>query len=183
MPLGVERAFGLRDQPLLDWRAQLWRYLTPSATDFAAFDRRLIHQGLYLEALEAQTIRVFVCVDTSGSIDEDAMAALMTETDAILRVYPSIECTLYYADADLYGPYEVKPGGPVPPAQGGGGTDFRPFFAAIEEQTTENGICVYLTDGFGDFPDTEPSLPVLWAVVPGGLDDEKFPFGDVVRIV
>jgi predicted metal-dependent peptidase len=42
---------------------------------------------------------------------------------------------------------------------------------------------VYLTDGYGSFPTEEPRVPVLWVVTPGGLADEQFPFGEVVRLV
>jgi hypothetical protein len=33
-----------------------------------------------------------------------------------------------------------------------------------------------------DSPETEPELPVLWVVIPGGLDSSEFPFGEVVRL-
>ena len=183
LPVGVERAFGLTDVPKLDWRSVLWRYLTPTATDFAAFDRRHIHQGLYLETLEDVSLRIIVCVDTSGSIDDELVRSLLSEVEGVLRAYPGVECWLYYADAEAYGPFRVEPGGELPPPQGGGGTDFRPFFTAIGELGIEHGVCVYLTDGYGDFPDDEPALPVLWVVTPGGLDDDRFPFGTVVRMV
>ena len=58
----------------------------------------------------------------------------------------------------------------------------RPFFAAVAELDLDQGVCVYLTDGYGDFPDDEPALPMLWVVTPGGLDDDRFPFGKVVRM-
>jgi predicted metal-dependent peptidase len=37
---------------------------------------------------------------------------------------------------------------------------------------------VYLTDGYGAFPDTKPAYPTIWAMT----TDEKAPWGDVVRI-
>jgi predicted metal-dependent peptidase len=86
----------------------------------------------------------------------------------------------------VHGPYELRPGEPLPPPVGGGGTDFRPFFALVDESdafTDATTVAVYLTDGFGEFPSAAPPYPVLWVVTPGGLDDERFPFGDVVRMV
>ena len=187
LPLGVERAFGLADTPTLDWRTILWRFLSPTATDFAAFDRRHVHQGLYLETLEDQSLCIAVVVDTSGSITDEAVSALINEVRAVLGSYPSIQCWLFYADAELYGPWPLTVSSDIPPAQGGGGTDFRPFFDALEHLAHDEGVtpsvCVYLTDGFGDFPDEAPEVPTLWAVVPGGLDDERFPFGEVLRLV
>jgi predicted metal-dependent peptidase len=186
LPLGIERAFDMADQPKLNWRAVLWRFLTPTPTDFGGFDRRHLSRGLYLETLESESLRIVVCVDTSGSIDNEMIAQLLAEVDAILRSYPGLECWLYYADADVYGPYRLEGGSNPPTPQGGGGTDFRPFFTAAAELETEFGgaqvVGVYMTDGYGSFPEEAPTWPVLWAVTPGGQIDEMFPFGTVVRL-
>ena len=74
---------------------------------------------------------------------------------------------------------------PIPAPQGGGGTDFRPFFGAVNEihQPHLGGVCVYLTDGYGDFPAESPELPTLWVVSPGGLDAEQFPFGEAMKLL
>jgi MoxR-like ATPase len=47
----------------------------------------------------------------------------------------------------------------------------------------EHSVCVYLTDGYGDFPAEPPDLPVLWVVTPGGRALETFPFGEAVRLL
>jgi len=64
------------------------------------------------------------------------------------------------------------------------GTSFIPFFEKVEKtrDLCLQGVCVYLTYGYGYFPRDKPNLPVLWVVVPGGLDTDKFPFGEVVKI-
>jgi predicted metal-dependent peptidase len=186
LPLGIERAFDMADQPKLNWRTVLWRFLTPTPTDFGGFDRRHLSRGLYLETLESESLNIIICVDTSGSIDNEMIAQLLAEVDAILRSYPGLHCWLYYADADVYGPYRLEAGAPTPTPEGGGGTDFRPFFAAAAELESEFGggqvVGVYMTDGYGDFPTEAPSWPVLWAVTPGGQADELFPFGTAVRL-
>ena len=186
LPAGIERAFDLHDYPKLDWRTVLWRFLANTATDFATFDRRYMYQGLYLETLEDQNLRVVVCVDTSGSIDEELISVLMTEVQGVLRAYPGLSCNLFFADAELYGPWDITSDGELPSAQGGGGTDFRPLFDRLEIDPPGGevpSVCIYMTDGFGDFPAIEPRFPVLWAVVPGGIDEETFPFGEAIRLV
>lgn len=186
MPVGVERAFGHLDEASHDWRSLLWNFLSPSATDFAAFDRRHMHSGLYLETLEDQSLRVAVCIDTSGSVDEEVLRLFMSELQAVLGAYPAVRCWLYYADADVYGPWIIGANDDIPPPQGGGGTDFCPFFKKLSHEADlgegKPSVAVYLTDGYGSFPD-EVDLPVLWAVTPGGLANEEFPFGEVVRLV
>jgi predicted metal-dependent peptidase len=103
----------------------------PNADRFSRFDRRFIGRGLYLEALASESVRVFVAVDTSGSVD------------------------------------------------------FRPFFAAVAERYDphEQSVCVYLTDGYGDFPAEPPDIPVLWVVTAGGKALDGFPFGEAVRLL
>ena len=183
--VGVERAFDLVDRPKLDWRTLLWRFLTRTPSDFGAYDRRLIHRGLYVETLETIALRVLVCIDTSGSIDQDALTLFLGEIDGMLAAYPTTEAWLFYADAEAYGPWSLTVGGERPAPVGGGGTDFRPFFAAADEAglIDERAVAVYLTDGFGDFPGEPVSCPVLWVVTPGGRDDAEFPFGEVVRLI
>jgi predicted metal-dependent peptidase len=48
------------------------------------------------------------------------------------------------------------------------------------EHLPEASVALYLTDGYGEFPDESPALSGLWVVAPGGLDSEEFPFGAVV---
>lgn len=185
LPVGVDRLLGAVSQAQLDWRTLLWRYLTRTPTDFEEYDRRMVGRGLYIESLEGQSLRVYVAVDTSGSIDDAQMNSFVAELRGIMRAYPHVRCELYYADAAVYGPHELTNDGELPKPQGGGGTDFRPFFNAIQTRLEGHvqSVCVYLTDGYGDFPETAPDIPTLWVVTPGGLDAESFPFGEVVKML
>jgi predicted metal-dependent peptidase len=128
---------------------------------------------------------VFVAVDTSGSVVDRQIRALVGEVQGILSAYPHVVCDLYYADSAAHGPFPLAAHGDLPPPIGGGGTDFRPFFAAVAERRNpyETAVCVYLTDGYGDFPAAPPDLPVLWVVTPGGRSLEAFPFGEAVRLL
>ena len=185
LPAGIGRELGALDRSQLDWRSYLWRYLVKTPTDYTGFDRRFIGRGLYLETLQGESVKVYVAVDTSGSIDAKLLKMFLSEVDGILNSYPHLECELYYADADVYGAYELNPDSEIPQPKGGGGTSFVPFFDRIartwDGMTT--GVCVYLTDGYGTFPDSAPELPVLWVVTPGGLDLSQFPFGETIRLL
>ena len=109
----------------------------------------------------------------------------LSEVRGILSSYPHLKCDLYYADAVIDGPYELDPNSQIPSPQGGGGTSFIPFFDRVAENWDGmgTGVCVYLTDGHGSFPKNPPQLPVLWVVTPGGLDLDRFPFGEAVRLL
>jgi predicted metal-dependent peptidase len=185
LPLGMERELSALNSAQLDWRSYLWRYLVKTPTDFTGFDRRFIGRGLYLEMLEGESVRVYIAVDTSGSIDNQQLRMFLSEVQGILNAYPHIICELYYVDAEAYGPYSLDPNSSMPRPQGGGGTSFVPFFVKVDETWDRQtpGVCVYLTDGYGSFPDRVPELAVLWVVTPGGLDLSRFPFGEAVRLL
>ena len=185
MPAGIQREMPSVLAAQLDWRTYLWRYLTQTPTDFQDFDRRFVGQRMYLDSLAGESVQVLVCVDTSGSVGNDEMQTFIGEVREILRAYPHMRCELYYADAALYGPFPLKPNSEIPPPQGGGGTDFRPFFVQIETHPFLWGktVAIYLTDGYGTFPERMPKCPVLWVVTPGGLDLDRFPFGEAIRLL
>ncbi len=184
-PAGLGRELGALEPGQLDWRAHLWRYLIQTPTDFAGYDRRFVGRGLYLEALEGQSVRIYVCIDTSGSVTGELMRVFAGEVQSILGAYPHLICDLYFADAALYGPHRLEAGGPFPTPKGGGGTNFRPFFERIigEKEPGENALAIYLTDGYGLFPETAPDIDTLWVVTAGGLGLERLPFGESVRLV
>ncbi|MBD2124625.1 DUF2201 family putative metallopeptidase [Trichocoleus sp. FACHB-262] len=185
IPAGFEREFGNLTHPQLDWRSYLWRYLVRTPTDSSGFDRRFIGRKLYLETLEGESVKVYVAIDTSGSISDRELRLFLSELGGILRSYPHLDCELYYADAAIYGPYELQSDSPPPKPLGGGSTSFVPFFENVQRRHAmddQTGVCVYLTDGYGEFP-VAPELPVLWVVTPGGLDLKEFPFGETVRLL
>lgn len=185
LPAGLVRQLGEIAEPTIDWRSQLWRYLVRTPNDFSGFDRRFLHRGLYLDQLEGESVQVFCCIDTSGSIDDDQMLAFLAELSGILASYPMLDCRLWYADAVCYGPYALREIQDTPRPKGGGGTDFCPFFQAAADHWSQDqeAVCVYLTDGYGSFPEEPPELPVLWVVTPGGAQADAFPFGEVCRLL
>lgn len=183
LPAGLLRALREVTAPEIDWRVALWRFLTRTPDDFAGFDRRFIHRGLYLDALDTESLRVDVALDTSGSISARQLDAFVGELRGIVASYPHVDARLSYCDAALDGPYALTDVERLPAPRGGGGTSFIPFFdhAACTRDHTMR-VLVYLTDGYGTFPADAPPEPVLWVVTAGGLAREQFPFGEVTRL-
>ena len=62
--------------------------------------------------------------------------------------------------------------------KGGGGTDYRPVTAYVEEQGLNPACLVYLTDGCCDRYPEEPWYPVLWI----GTCEFNPPFGEFVML-
>ena len=185
LPASLQRELESLKAGQLNWRHYLWRYLVRTPIDFREFDRRFIGKRLYLETLEGETVFVAVAVDTSGSINDRELQVFLSEVQSILLAYPHLVCYLYYADAEVHGPFPLTAHMNMPPPVGGGGTDFRPFFTKLTQENLPGTttVAVYLTDGYGDFPDQPPPFPVLWVITPGGLDSAYFPFGETVRLL
>jgi predicted metal-dependent peptidase len=181
MPAGLEREFAMTE-PQLPWRDVLSRYVCRRPVDFSGFDRRFFHRRLYIEALEGLSLNLEICIDTSGSVSNDDMADMLGEVSGMLSSYPNIRANLSYADAALYGPYPFESFETLPTPRGGGGTDFRPFFKDLEERLdpTAQTVAIYLTDGYGTFPE-DAACETIWVVVPGGR--VEYPFGEVVRML
>jgi predicted metal-dependent peptidase len=185
-PAGMLRELEHLNPAQLDWRSYLWRFLVRTPTDFQDFDRRFVGEGLYLDNFAGESVRVYICVDTSGSVGSKEMRIFLSEVTGILGSYPHIKAQLYYADAACYGPYELAKAGELPKPVGGGGTNFRPFFEAVQREDDGQqgtGLCIYLTDGYGTFPQEEPALSTLWVLSPGGIDTTAVPFGEAVRLI
>lgn len=178
----AQRVFEQAMRASVDWRTLLWRYLSRQQHDYEGFDRRFVGRGIYLESLQARDVEIAVAVDTSGSVSRSLLGRFIAEVRAVASAYPRTTIRLYYCDAGVDGPHMLFDGTSVPPAHGGGGTSFRPFFGELERHD-RLALAVYLTDGFGEFPELSPRFPVLWVVSPGGRADGDFPFGRVVRML
>lgn len=178
------REFDQARQAPQNWRDLLWQFMVSTPFDFGGFDRRFIHRKLYLEEAVGESVEVAICIDTSASIGKDELGQFMAEIQSILDAYPQIRGTLFYADTDLYGPHDFGADVAMPEVKGGGGTSFKPFFRWVERENAHGNrpVCIYFTDGYGDFPSSAPESPVLWLVLPGGLVSSGYPFGEVVRM-
>ena len=188
LPAGIEQEISTILEPEVDWRHALWKYVGKTPADFDDLDRRFIYKGLYLESLITEAVEVSVCIDTSGSVSDELLKQFAGELKGILRSYPNVKCSLFFADTNLAGPYEIDRIEQMPKAFGRGGTSFVPFFDYLKKHGEENNLLgnnklsIYFTDGYGDFPSQEPNNPTMWLVCKDGLETQSFPFGEVVRI-
>jgi predicted metal-dependent peptidase len=117
--------------------------------------------------------RLLVGVDTSGSMNIDALSAV---ADEIVHLSRHARLTIVECDAAVHRTYALTRR--LGPFVGGGDTDFAPVFDAAQ-RSRYDGV-VYFTDGKGAMPETLPALPTLWAVP----HDDPFDatFGSVVRL-
>lgn len=185
LPGHLQRTLANLKVPQIDWREALMRYLISCPNDYNNYDRRFVADGFYTESLEGSSVRVDVCIDTSGSIGTKELSIFVSELVGIIQAYPQLCCDLYWADTKAYGPYDISAIADIPQAEGGGGTCFKDFFIKMQEVEEKEvaKIAVYLTDGYGSFPKETPAdIDTLWVVTKDGLDLKQFPFGLAVKL-
>lgn len=185
---GLKRIFNDLLEPTINWRDALYKYITAARTDFEGFDRRFIHNGMYMDDLGGGRIHVCVFMDTSGSVDEELLSEFIAELRFAVNALPQITGEMWYFDTELYYQGEVVDILGTPKLQGGGGTSFVKVMdklrEATEEDSTVQTLGIVFTDGYARLNDfDEPDCPVMWCISPGGVRDEELPFGEVVRIV
>jgi predicted metal-dependent peptidase len=190
LPAGLERLLGEVVDPKVDWKEQIQalvaRKVGSGAYSWQRPDRRLIVRDCYAPGptgFGAGT--VVVGIDTSGSIGDTELNMFMAEMAGILSDVKPERLVIMWCDAALNRVdeaeepedlIEIRAKG----APGGGGTSFVPVFDEIYNSGLRPDALVYLTDGYGSFPDKAPPYSVIWGSI--GLDKSGYPFGDVVMI-
>jgi predicted metal-dependent peptidase len=170
-------------QPQLPWRMMLARYMTAMARDDFTYMRPSRREGdAILPSLKSSQVEIVVAVDTSGSIRAREMDEFLSEVSA-LKGQMRARVTLLACDSDLSAdaPWVFEPWEDFScPAQihGGGGTDFRPVFKWLDEQSHRPELLVYFTDAQGQFPQHEPNYPVIWLV----KGKEAVPWGQRIQL-
>lgn len=169
LPGGLERLIDETMQAKLDWRETLHRFMTEKADDdysWSRGNRRFVAEGLYLPSrISEGTGEVVVVIDTSGSIGEQELNEFAAEVRGIVEEVKPSKIYVMYCDARVAHVDEFDNADDLEfGAHGGGGTDFRPPFVWLAERGIEPHCFVYLTDGFGPFPEEEASFPCLWAI-------------------
>jgi predicted metal-dependent peptidase len=176
-----------------DWRQELRRFIDPSQRkeySWSRPNRRFLSAGLILPGFVSDGVNHLAwIVDTSSSIDLEALARASAEGQAGLDEGAVDKITVVYCDAavqrvDAFFPGDLIEFKPV----GRGGTKFAPAFEWLKDNEPGISGAVYVTDldvyssDFGD----EPPFPVLWAVHGDPRERTQrmanVPFGECIEI-
>lgn len=155
--------------------------------DWRKPDRRMIVRDIYAPGRSGKGAGlVVVAVDTSGSIiaDPRLLKKFFAEMSGILEEVRPRRLMVMWIDADVHAVDEVEEATDLKSLKpkGGGGTDFRPAFTWLEKEGLEPDALVYLTDGYGSFPQHAPPYAVLWGNISPELPETHYPFGEVVTV-
>ena len=178
-PLGIESVVEKVLEPKIDWRERLAQFVTNcygGSRRWLPPSRRHVWQGLYMQSSRQERLDAAVAVDTSGSTIGD-LPRFFAELGGLLNSFGSYRMTVIQCDAKVQQVEVFDDMAPFPPdykwrAKGGGGTDFRPVFDYMDKHPElEPNLLIYITDGYGYYPDRAPAFPVMWLVTPDGKID------------
>ncbi len=165
--------------PKIDWRKRLARSCRaavayrPGSTHstYARVSRRQAGLGFgaghpVIASYRATTPRAVFLIDTSGSMNDEALTAAMSEAHGVLRACDA-QIDFAVCDAALHGIKQVKSiREATAMLRGGGGSDFRPAFEEILKLSPKRDIIIAATDGDITVPaHAPPGVQVIWLLI------------------
>ncbi len=182
LPLGIEILVPKIFEGTISWRDELYDVIEQSVKfDYSLFpsNKRYISQGIALPSLSGTKVKLVVAIDSSGSINAKQLSSFLSEVESIMSSFANYEIDLLIADAKVHEHHILYAGDKLSHAiKGGGGTNFENTFIYIEENILDVTLLLYFTDGFGKFPQEEPSFETIWVLT----DDIEIPFGRVINL-
>lgn len=188
LPAALERALDELLDPKVDWTGKiaglLARRVGSGSSSWRSPDRRLIVRDMYAPGRTGHGADTIVVVgDTSGSMTDAEMQIVMGELRGIIEDIRPKRVLMMWCDAIVHSVEELESASDIHglKPKGGGGTSFIPPFEWLaDNRITPDGL-IYITDGYGSFPESQPSYPVIWGDItgPGKI---AYPWGDVVHI-
>ena len=173
------RELGSLIEPKIDWREQLREFVSSTAvgkdiSTWQRVNRRWLQHDMYMPSTVTETVgRIVVAIDTSGSIDGDALNAFLSEVQGICINAKPEKVDLLYWDTDVaaHEVYTQEQLGTLTSSTkpaGGGGTDVACVSKYLKDNQIKPECVIVLTDGYiyGNNWGTW-NVPVLWTIVGG----------------
>lgn len=193
MPLSVRKLIdALKCRSEVDWKSLLHDFIQHDIYDYSFLppDRRFSDRDFFLPAFNIDSDQgsahdIWVCVDTSGSIEDGQLAEVMAEIQDAMR-QTGLTGAISFFDTEISDPesFDTEEIFRKIIPTGGGGTSFHVIFEYLKDYLSDEppkAILVF-TDGHARWPKEETSmgLPVLWLIRKGG--NTNAPWGRVAKI-
>jgi predicted metal-dependent peptidase len=169
LPGHITREIARAQRPARDWRDELREFCSQGSLRIETWNRpnrRFMGRGVVLPSSQKDGIgkAVFV-IDTSGSMDDIALACVRNEAQAMLDDGVIEEAVVVYGDTRVTRVDQYVSGDELAfDPKGGGGTDLKPLFKYVADELTDASVMIVFTDmEIGD-AGPEPHCPVLFAV-------------------
>ena len=186
MPAGLARELEDFLEPRIPWQETLREFASESVSGmntftWKRFNRMMRMYDIYYPGMKGERVNIFLAADTSGSMGTEELREVFTEAKEVLEIYGDI----YYlsCDAKVHTAQTVDSIEELVKAtKGGGGTSFVPVFEHVDEMYEKEEVppvLIYMTDGYGTFPDVEPPYPTIWVMI---HSDVEPPFGRHLKV-
>lgn len=164
----------------INWREQLARFIAGRSMNDYNWRKPnplFLYQDLIVPTLDAPHIgHITVGIDTSGSIDHDALSQFTGELNAILSSTHHEGVRVIYCDCEINRVDEYEDGDDInlSAVPGGGGTSFQPIMDSLEDTSA----LLVFTDMYPyEWPD-KPNIPVVWV----RTTNTDAPYGDYIDL-
>ena len=182
LPAGLERLIKSAKPSKILWRDLLYRYINAHAKiDYKMFpsNKKHLYRGVALPSINSEELKIAVAIDTSASIEENALESFLSELEAIIQTFPNYQIELIECDYKIQNSSRLTPLEPIiSQLKGGGSTDFRPVFEYLENLNEDFKFLTYFSDGEGIFPQYTPNIDILWVLT----KEVSTPFGEIIFI-
>jgi predicted metal-dependent peptidase len=188
LPAGLQKIVDELVDPRVDWKDVLSRWIGENGRrqdyTYRRPARRSESVGAYMPSLQRFGVAdIVVLWDTSGSMN-GREKEILGDVQGIcedLGLSLRVMCcdTMVHTDVDgIEDALDV-----IPHIKGGGGSDFTPAFAKLEDESYD-GVVVSFTDGYIGVPATKPQLikAVLWVLAGGDVDPTGGKWGETLLI-
>jgi predicted metal-dependent peptidase len=184
LPLGIEIVVPKVFEGQISWRDELFTVIENSFKfDYRLSppNKRYLSKGVALPSLSGEIMQLIVCIDSSGSIDEELLGVFLSEVESIMNSFENFVIDLLIADAKVQEHHILYPGDSIEyTIKGGGGTRFDTTFSYIYENINTPKLVLYFTDGFGTYGEDEPDYDVVWVLSKDG--NKNIPFGRTIQL-
>jgi len=181
-PATIERFFDIKGFTKIDWREELREAIAPFFRDNYVMmppSKKLLYDGIYLPSTRSETFFLVIAIDSSGSVDKELLDSFLSEVNFIMEQTQNYIIELLVCDDKVHQRQTFYTGESLDVSlQGGGGTDFRPVFAYVEEHLERPTLLLYFTDLEGFFPQEAPSYAIKWV----SQKYKEVPFGEVILL-
>ena len=156
VPAGVKRMLKDLTEPQMNWRQVLEMKIQSMVKSDFTWDRcsrKMQATGIYLPATKNDfKVKAAVAIDCSGSMGEDMLRDLLSETKGIMQQFMDFELDIWCFDTAVYGHEKFTPDNlediDTYDIKGGGGTDFVCNWTFMKEHDIMPERFIMMTDGY-----------------------------------
>lgn len=163
LPSHIARQVAELNKSVVNWKRELQQFAVRTIKFSREKTRNKLNRrfGIYQQGSRKKPeVKLAVCVDSSGSVGDDAFTQFFAEIEKIVSM--GVEITVIDADCSVAAVYDYKKGKGAK-RYGNGGTAYQPAITKAKELRVD-GIIYFGDMDSADKP-KNPGVPFLWCIV------------------